>query len=1022
MKKSFILFTAALSLLACTRIQEIEIPNDNLSIFAKTESPAESKTVVESGVHVFWEPGDEIAVFWGEKSAKFTTDITAASGTATFKGTFGNAVWPEDLDLWAVYPFSADAAFDGETITTTLPSEQIAREGSFGKDMNLSIAHSNSSTLQFYNVGGGIRFSVTEEGIKKVMFEGLSNEIISGKVKIGFENGLPVVKEVTGGSQFITLLPPAGKETFEKDTWYYIVAIPGALEGGYKLRFYKDSDYARKVSEKAVVIKRSIYGSLEKADEGIEYESTMMHYPETENDWVESLSLTEYINNQLDSKFNGLSSILEDEHSALTELNNIEGIAVAVLSSDKKCLSIMQKDSIIVHHLLDAGLIMNQASPTSLNTSSSHLRQIHTKASKARSRESWFNNGISALVLAPVYGTIQEQGATLDSLVDALRPKFDDRITVLKGPDADLTKFYGDYLDDYDFIYINTHGGIIHKNSWFWEHLGELFSENHEPLDSPFTKRTALATGTKYDEQFFKDYIDNNILNKYSLYIMDIGDETKNEHDLRVSMTPEFLEESPLVRDEASFDNTVVMIGACHSAEIPEGEESLMEAFLKKGAAIFSGYTDTMNSPLNAMISFRMVSAMMHGFSFQEAASFIIPGQHIKDYCETIDRWYHDFYNEQKYNDSRQYIKPSLFSYKFKEGISLPYRFIDPYPLIIEASQQGEIIDFRWKSLLRSYTETWPYYFSGTNNGEQDFRIVVSYDIFVDGVKQEVTFGPNVFTDKSATWIPSSSGEHSWYVVATIMDGDAVLASYQSEEGTFTIREEPHFIAPEPIDLGLPSGLKWASFNLGAKKAEESGDYFTWGETEPYYSSLDPLTWKPDKQYGYSWMYYKWAMGSEKTLTKYNSDAEYGYNGFTDGKYILEPEDDAAHINLGDKWRMPTDYEWEELTSKCSFAWTSQNGVNGCQLTGPNGNSIFIPAAGFIYWSGLSYNGTEGYYWSLTGYKEYPDCSYGFWFHSTGTGCCSLERCFGFTIRPVYGDRKIIPSGDIEGTEEDPWN
>ena len=245
MKKSFILFTAALSLLACTRIQELEIPNDNLSIFAKTESPADSKTVVESGVHVYWEPGDEIAVFWGEKSAKFTTDITAASGTATFKGTFGNAVWPEDLDLWAVYPFSEDAAFDGETITTTLPSEQIAREGSFGKDMNLSIAHSNSSTLQFYNVGGGIRFSVTEEGIKKVLFEGLSGEIISGKVKIGFEGGIPVIKEVSSGSQFITLLPPTGKETFEKDTWYYIVAIPGALEGGYKLRFYKDSDYRR---------------------------------------------------------------------------------------------------------------------------------------------------------------------------------------------------------------------------------------------------------------------------------------------------------------------------------------------------------------------------------------------------------------------------------------------------------------------------------------------------------------------------------------------------------------------------------------------------------------------------------------------------------------------------------------------------------------------------------------------------------------------------------------------------------
>ena len=133
MKKSLIFgLIATIGLIGCTRNQEIEIPEATLSLFARTESPADTKTVVESGTHVFWEPGDEIAVFMGEKSAKFTTDITAASGAATFKGTFGDQGWPEEPDIWAVYPFSEEATFDGETITTTLPSEQIAREGSFG--------------------------------------------------------------------------------------------------------------------------------------------------------------------------------------------------------------------------------------------------------------------------------------------------------------------------------------------------------------------------------------------------------------------------------------------------------------------------------------------------------------------------------------------------------------------------------------------------------------------------------------------------------------------------------------------------------------------------------------------------------------------------------------------------------------------------------------------------------------------------------------------------------------------------
>ena len=291
MKKSLFFGIIAIPcIIGCSRKQEIDVPDSNLSIFARTESPAETKTVVESGVHVYWEPGDEIAVFMDDQSAKFTTDITAASGTATFKGTFGDTTWPEDLDLWAVYPFSEDALFDGETITTTLPSEQVAREGSFGKDMNLAIAHSNSSTLQFYNVGGGIRFSVTEEGIKKVMFEGLSGEIISGKVKIGLdENGKPKVQDVSDGSQSITLLPPMGQETFQKDTYYFIVAIPGTLERGYRLRLFVDDLYADKISDKTTVLKRSIFGSILDADLNLDFESIVS----SQEEHIDSIVLSE---------------------------------------------------------------------------------------------------------------------------------------------------------------------------------------------------------------------------------------------------------------------------------------------------------------------------------------------------------------------------------------------------------------------------------------------------------------------------------------------------------------------------------------------------------------------------------------------------------------------------------------------------------------------------------------------------------------------------------------------------------
>jgi hypothetical protein len=124
---------------------------------------------------------------------------------------------------------------------------------------------------------------------------------------------------------------------------------------------------------------------------------------------------------------------------------------------------------------------------------------------------------------------------------------------------------------------------------------------------------------------------------------------------------------------------------------------------------------------------------------------------------------------------------------------------------------------------------------------------------------------------------------------------------------------------------------------------EEYGDYFSWGETSP-------------KDY-YDWSTYKWCKGSSNTLTKYNTDSSYGT---VDNKTTLELSDDAARINWGGKWRMPTKAEFEELRSNCTWTWTTRNGVNGYHVTSnKNGNSIFLPAAG--YRSGSSTSGVGSY-------------------------------------------------------------
>lgn len=270
MKKSLYIAASLLVLAACTRETDIDVPAGDMTITAKTETSADTRTVVEGETHVYWEPGDEIAVFDGVKNRKFTTDITTPSASATFNGTLGDDAWTEGMDLWAVYPYSKDAVFFDETITTVLPSEQVARAGSFGKDLNLAVAHSTTSDLQFFNVGGGVCFTLSEEGIQKVVLESLNGELLAGTVKVAFVDELPVVKAVTGGSTTVTLAAPKG-ESLETGVLYYMVAIPGALEKGFRFSFHMDGQVGQKVFPSPVTVKRGIYGSLTKVDEGASY-------------------------------------------------------------------------------------------------------------------------------------------------------------------------------------------------------------------------------------------------------------------------------------------------------------------------------------------------------------------------------------------------------------------------------------------------------------------------------------------------------------------------------------------------------------------------------------------------------------------------------------------------------------------------------------------------------------------------------------------------------------------------------
>lgn len=203
----------------------------------------------------------------------------------------------------------------------------------------------------------------------------------------------------------------------------------------------------------------------------------------------------------------------------------------------------------------------------------------------------------------------------------------------------------------------------------------------------------------------------------------------------------------------------------------------------------------------------------------------------------------------------------------------------------------------------------------------------------------------------------------------------------------------------EYVDLGLTSGTLWATCNVGATKPEEYGDYFAWGETKP----------KSD----YSWNTYKWCDGSKETLTKYNDSSYYGK---VDNKSELDLEDDAAHANWGNQWRMPNKVQIEELAYKCHWRKESLNGVEGFRVVGPNENSIFLPATGHYNESEKLYETKQAYYWSRFNGREvsyYPVL--GVVLHSYSgdpedSDWDIFNRSLGITVRAIV-DKNAVSDG-----------
>ena len=585
--------------------------------------------------------------------------------------------------------------------------------------------------------------------------------------------------------------------------------------------------------------------------------------------------------------------------------------------------------------------------------------------------------------------------------------------------------FYERRMFDYDIVFLDTHGYYSHGRHGFY---------------------TSIKPGLWYsiiedlDDTFFD--------------IDDIGYHTCRTGTGNLNFGRfKSVSEDYIKKSDYKFSGSgphIVFSGACKTfkgketltiehkgkeQEIKGSSRSVADIFFDKGADICIGYNESTSYSTDAAYDF--FSNMLNGAS-QEAAFYLLDSnlkkeetEHEPDLIDLINpnSEYDNpksifLFNTQTIEKSQQEIddeiiengdiklqgttsvyqldkNPTGLKYGFRLGI-LPhvenqnedqniyakekrYSGDESYQVIFSA---GAIADPGTTVYYRAFTYDGIHY----NWGEEKsytitpLRVSTSLLSLKAGWTQAVniTSGYGNYKVKSSDENVATVSVYDYTIsINALKEGDATITVTDKSGQTATIKvtvTEVSINTPaEAIDLGLPSGTLWASCNVGAVSPEDYGGYYAWAETE--------------EKSSYSWSNYKYSDAKGKNISKYCISS---YHGTVDNLTTIEPEDDAARVNMGKDWRIPTKAEMDELLKKCEWKDETLDGVSGYRVTGPNGNSIFLPDGGAKSGDEMTRQG-YGYYWVSTLY--WGSASY--CINTVFKEDNMFDRCMGLTIRPV---------------------
>ncbi len=1114
---------------ACTKTGlEISSPaakGNEITITAMREgSDLGTKTARMSDGSVEWCPLDEISVFYTETSdggSRFTAQNTDTVDIAEFKGRLegliaGGENFINGKYLYGVYPYSSNTRFKDGVTTISLPSHQTAVEGTFANGLFPTIARAQGVNLTFYNICGGVKFTVSRSDITSVAFKGNNNERLAGTANVVFdEYGKPsVTDEQLDSRDAITVYAPGGG-TFKVGKEYFIVIYPVNLSSGYTMTFQtsgqKEGSYK---DNNAVEVKRSVFGVVRQADQNITSWTDITSSGGGENEGI-YLGITGF-NQQLYafpvSELNkntksGFDSFIDDlnmkngtllYYSVDQAINKLQSVPLPANLSTAAIVTFtdgLDQGSIMMNSSYSDNTAYLNALNSRIITETVNNQPITAYSIGIKGSDvadvTTFRNNLAKLASSPSNATevasMSEVNEKFKEIAEQLSKSNYIQTINLTMPgvsNGTLVRFTFDNvnsasksslfiegtfnltsrsLENVKYVGLsstsgNTIKGVVDGIFVTFTFEG-VHTDNNILIDSKFTDEWTYVTSSntwQINSEFDKTENSDIVTERSSAVIMlilDCSSSLASDFPKAQTNAKDFIntlyeaiggennsDDNPPIEDNTIYSSTPIDLslaiwkdGKRYYLTQEEYNKANLTGAVIEGLTIIGGgesYILSLNNVQTNAISNVDVAMNLYDNILPSATQGMIISARWSDIMAAIQSFGGTalssssiYYTSDTYKGSSYYCQCICGS-----GGSLGMSGASPYVRGVRPTSDNSAIywtdpdDLKLSVLINGTRE----YLSQQEYKEQKYEIstIEGVAVIAGGEKFVIhlndaqsssisdvntakllygdilpsapqgiiisakwsdimaaiqSFGGTAFRSNSIYYTSDTYKGSSYYCQCICGSGGSLNSGgVPYVRGTINLNSS---IINDPtwVDLGL--SVKWATFNIGATAPEGYGDYFAWGETEP----------KSD----YSWSTYKYCDGSETTMTKYC---------VTDFKTVLNPEDDAAHVNWGGNWRMPTAAEFEELfnADNCVWTWTTLHFVRGIKVvskkSGYEGNWIFLPAAGVHFDTGISSVGESINYWSSSLRTDYlrNACYLDFRFKISNTA-----RCDGLSVRPV---------------------